>query len=41
MTISQEQRKIIEVIIWRLNKDVTETRKKIPKGEMYSLEEKC
>ena len=36
--ISQEQRKIIEVIIYRLDKAVTETRRKIPKGEMYSLE---
>ena len=36
----EEKRKIIETLIYRLNQSVTETRKKIPKGEMYSLEEK-
>lgn len=33
--ISKEQRKTIEIIIWRLNQEVTKVRKTIPENELF------
>lgn len=34
--MNQEERKIIEIIVWRTNIEVVKTMKKIPVGELFS-----